>query len=83
MLVNPPRSPVALERGHPLPLPPSRGTEIVCEAGSIWITQDHDIRDIVLGPGQRFTLDVDAPAILQAFDDATVSIRRPMPVRRR
>ena len=53
------------------------GHSVVCESGSIWVTQDGDLRDIVLHAGDAFTLDRAGPALLQAFEQGTVTIRRP------
>ena len=75
--------PIRLRRSQPLPLPAAVGTEILCEDGAVWITQDHDIRDIVLKRGERFRLDVDAPAMVQAFDTATISLHGPATCRSR
>ncbi len=66
-----------LTRSAPLPLPAGVGTEIRCDRGSVWITQDYHPRDIVLERGQRFVLDADAPALVQAFDVAAISVTPP------
>ena len=55
------------------------GHTVLCHSGSIWVTQDGDPRDVVLGAGQVFTLDRSGPALLQAFESGSVSIRRAAP----
>lgn len=58
------------------------GTRIECVSGSLWITQDRDPRDIVLGPGEEFTLDQDGKAVIQASGQTIVLVserRAPAP----
>ena len=55
------------------------GHSVVCHSGSIWVTQDHDLRDVILRAGEAFTLDREGPALLQAFEPGAVSIREPQP----
>lgn len=50
------------------------GKTIVCESGSVWVTQDGDPRDVILRAGEWFTLDRKGPALLQAFAPGSVSI---------
>jgi len=45
-----------------------RGLTLECRRGSVWLTQDHDSRDIILQPGGSFTLDRDGPACITAFE---------------
>lgn len=52
--------------------------------GSVWITQDGDIRDVVISAGQSFVLNRNTPALLSAFGKAHISLRletaRPRPL---
>lgn len=43
---------------------------VACLSGSIWITQDGDLRDIVLGAGESFDLDRPGDALISALDDS-------------
>jgi hypothetical protein len=43
-------------------------------AGTIWITQDGDIRDIVLEAGESFTLDRDRTALLSPLNEAHITL---------
>lgn len=65
---------VVLARGELLNLDGVRGARIVSRCGTVWITQDGDLRDIVLQKGEAFELDRATPAIVQAFEPSTVCI---------
>jgi hypothetical protein len=58
----------ALQLGHgqSLRVCGALDVRIDCADGCLWITQDHDIRDIVLQRGESFTLDRPGVAILYA-----------------
>jgi hypothetical protein len=44
-----------------------RGDRVECLSGSLWITQDGDPRDCVLGPGDAFVADRDGRLIASAM----------------
>jgi hypothetical protein len=46
------------------------GRRIECVRGTLWLTIDHDRRDIVLRPGQGFVLDRDDDMLLSALADS-------------
>lgn len=50
------------------------GHTVVCHSGSVWLTQDGDSRDIILGAGEAFTLDRSGPALVQAFERSAISV---------
>ena len=50
------------------------GHSIVCDSGSVWVTQEGDPRDIVLGAGEAFTLDRRGTALVLAFEPGAISI---------
>lgn len=54
------------------------GWTVHAKSGTVWITQDGDLRDIVLEAGESFVLDRDREALLSSLDDdeAQVSIER-------
>ena len=45
--------------------------------GSLWITQEGDVRDILLQAGQSFRLDRDGTALVKCWDDAVVALTSP------
>jgi hypothetical protein len=47
-----------------------RGRRLEVVSGTIWITQDGDLRDIVLGAGEAFDFDRRGDALLSAFADS-------------
>ncbi len=51
-------------------LPARVGRTVECLSGAIWITQDGDLRDIVLEPGDTFAFDRHGDALLSAFADS-------------
>jgi hypothetical protein len=50
------------------------GHTIICHSGSVWVTQDRDRRDIVLGAGESFALDRNGLTLVQAFEQSAISI---------
>ncbi len=60
----------SLAKGRIRRLPARPGRSIECLSGSIWITQDGDLRDVVLAPGEAFAFDRRAEALLSAFADS-------------
>ena len=61
-----------LAKGHIRRIHETRalGHRIECLSGSLWITQDGDSRDIVLAPGDSFSLDRAGDALISALDDS-------------
>jgi hypothetical protein len=59
------------------------GLSVACRAGAIWLTQEHDGRDITLRAGDTFTLDRDGLAVVYALQEATfsVAVAAPLPAR--
>ena len=54
---------------------PATGHELVCNSGTLWITQDGDPRDIILNPGDRFVSDGRRQAIAYALDPSSLTLR--------
>jgi hypothetical protein len=47
-----------------------QGQRIECLAGCLWITQESDPRDVVLEPGQGFTIDRGGETFISALADS-------------
>lgn len=56
MAASPAPTRLLLQRGQASRLPEAGAARLRSAAGTLWITLDHDRRDIVLEPGQCFTL---------------------------
>jgi hypothetical protein len=54
------------------------GTDIVCLRDELWLTQDGDLRDVVLAPGEHFTLDCDGVALVSALLPSSVCVEAPV-----
>jgi hypothetical protein len=68
-----------LQRRQTFRLRAHRGERIECQSGELWITQDGDPRDVVIGPKQCFTLDRAGTAVVSALKDAAFVYRRGIP----
>jgi hypothetical protein len=65
---------LSLQRRQTLSLADPVGVHIAVRRGSLWVTQDHDRRDIVLRTGESITFKVAAPVIVQALDAACIDL---------
>jgi len=74
-LLNPCGETIALDASQTAQLREAAGWTVRALNGSVWITQDGDIRDVVLEAGQAFVLDRNAPALLSPFGNARISVR--------
>ncbi|HZW13628.1 MAG TPA: DUF2917 domain-containing protein [Noviherbaspirillum sp.] len=54
----------------------AQGWTVTPLSGAVWVTQDGDVRDIVLVAGESFTLDGKGLAMLSAFGEARICITR-------
>ena len=78
MKIEFPASRIALATDQFLKLEGARGARIATCRGSVWITQDGDSRDIVLGPRESFVLDSAGPSIVQALEPVDLAITEPV-----
>ena len=65
-----------LPRHATLVLDDAAGTVIAVERGCLWITLEHDLRDIILLPGMRFQVDRNGRTIIAAEEDSQVRVVR-------
>ena len=66
-----------LQRGQTSRLPQASATQLCSAAGTVWITLDHDLRDIVLEPGQCFATPGDRGVTISALSGPAVLDLRP------
>jgi len=68
---------VRLARRSTLVLDDARKGVISVDYGCVWITLQHDRRDIVLLPGMRFEIDRDGRTVIAAEEDSRLRISLP------
>lgn len=64
-----------LSKRDVLSLKGRRGARIESRSGSVWVTQDGDLRDVVLNAGEAHVLDREGPVLVQALDAAQVVVQ--------
>jgi hypothetical protein len=63
-----------LEPGEIVRLDGARGTTLRVTRGTLWITLEHDTRDVVLEAGDAFTIDRGGLTIVEAQNSAAVCV---------
>lgn len=71
------RDRLCLQRRQLLKVHGGRGHTVVCDSGSVWVTQAGDRRDIVLGAGDTFALERNGLALVQALEQSAISVAPP------
>ncbi|MBC7993018.1 MAG: DUF2917 domain-containing protein [Rhizobacter sp.] len=71
-----------LQRRQAFNLHAKKGQRIEVRSGQIWLTQDGDPRDVILGANQCFTLDRSGHALVSALEDASFVVRNAAEVTR-
>lgn len=81
---------IAMSRSTLLEVPQRSGARVASGAGTLWLTLDDDLRDIVLAAGESFEVPPGRRALVYALDDAVLElatdvaeVARPSPPRRR
>ncbi len=70
------QSPVlALQRGEMVTLDDARGMRIRARHGLLWVTEEGNARDHILGAGETLTVGHGGRTVVQALQAAWVSIR--------
>ena len=72
------QSEFCLSKRQTLSLGDGAGVRIEAQSGTVWVTQDHDLRDVVLEPGQAVTLERNGRAIVQALEASRVRLSKPI-----
>lgn len=68
--------PVHLQQRQIVSLKARKGQPIDCQSGHLWITQDGDLRDVVIGANESFTLDRTGKVLVYALDEASFVMRQ-------
>jgi hypothetical protein len=71
------RSTLNLAREGLVAIRDGQGTRIVCNTGSLWITQECDPRDAVIAAGESFTVRNPGLTLLTALSASEVTIVEP------
>ena len=83
MWINTPNARLALAARRGLRLKDARGAKLRAVQGTLWVTIDNDLRDIVLDPGESFVVDSNSPLIVMPLGDcATVDVKSAAPLDR-
>lgn len=61
---------ITLHHGQAHRIESGKGLLVQCLAGTLWLTQDNDPRDIVLEPGEEATIERDGLSLVTALSDA-------------
>ena len=69
---------VDLAKRETLVLSDIPGTTLLVTRGAVWITEEDDSRDIVLGPGEAWTVEREGLTIVEAQTDTTLTTRPPV-----
>jgi hypothetical protein len=69
------RGRIALDAKAMFAVGDAAGIEVACLGGSVWITLDHDSRDVILQAGEVFCTTEHRKLLVYAFQDAVVSVR--------
>jgi hypothetical protein len=74
--VDPNSGPVHLRRGQYVRMHAALGWTVRTLSGTVWITQDNDLRDIMLQAGEAFALDRNGAALLWPLEESEICIER-------
>ena len=61
---------VSLRKSHVFRIRDGKGFRIECLSGSLWITQDGDVRDLIVEAGEGLTIERDAATLVSAMQDS-------------
>jgi hypothetical protein len=65
---------IDLHRGILVRVREGAGSTVTAHAGTVWLTEQDSLRDVLLRSGESFTLGRPGLALVQAFSDASISI---------
>jgi hypothetical protein len=67
------RAMITLRRGRVLRLPDRAGSTITAHTGAVWITEEDNLRDVVLRQGESLKLARPGLILVEALADASIS----------
>ena len=65
---------VDLTAREAITLPDVRGATLRVTQGTVWLTQEHDHKDVVLRKGDNWVVEKDGATVVEAQDNATFCI---------
>lgn len=65
---------INVQRGKLIRMPAGAPRTVTAHSGRVWVTEPSNLRDVVLGPGESFTLTQPGLALVEALTDASISI---------
>ncbi len=65
---------IALQTGQVVTLDDARGTRIVTRIGRVWVTEEGDNRDHVVGPGEALLVAHNGRTVVQALQSSWISL---------
>lgn len=76
MNTRPHRFELTLEHRALLSVADAADLQIDCREGTVWVTLDHDPRDVVLATGERFVTAEHRRAVIYALEPARIAVQR-------
>jgi hypothetical protein len=76
------RAKLDLPKGARIKVRDAAGWLVSCHGGRVWITLEHNIRDIILEAGQGFIIDRRGLTLVSALAAARIQLRAPSEVAR-
>lgn len=74
MIIDSDISRLSVAKGEMIRLPKPAGATIAVMSGRIWLTQDHDARDIMLSPGDSFEIEGTELVLMEALEPAHIAV---------
>ena len=66
---------LALEPGQLVTLDDAAGTRIVARSGTVWVTEEGERADYIIGPGQALVIARGGRTLVQAMQPACVALQ--------
>lgn len=66
---------LALQRGEVITLDDARGVRILSRTGTVWVTEEGNPRDHILGPGECLVVGKTGRTVVQALQASSVALR--------